>query len=323
MAPADAVPRLRLGTRGGDLALWQAAEVARFLKVRHPTLEIEQHIIRTTGDRVAGTPLAQIGGKGLFTKEIEDALASGVIDIAVHSLKDLPTRLPDGLAVMAVLERADPRDVLVASPGTTLRQLPAGTRIGTSSLRRRAQLLAIDPALRIVDVRGNLATRLLKLDRGDVDALVLAQAGLSRLGLESRIAEVLHPDIVVPAVGQGALAVEARVGDWQVASWIEELDHRPTRLATLAERAFLARLEGGCQTPIGALGTWNNGTLTLMGIVADLQGRASVRGTESATVECERDAAAVGMRLADRLLADGARAILAGVRAASASGAEA
>ena len=317
MAPRETRPVVRIGTRGGDLALWQAAEVARLLRLFHPSVIVEQQIIRTTGDRVRGIPLAQIGGKGLFTKELEDALAGGVIDIAVHSLKDLPTSLPDGLALSAVLERADPRDVLVAAPGTTLGGLPPGARVGTSSLRRRAQLLACNPCLALLDVRGNLATRLSKLDRGEFDALVLARAGLHRLGLDGRVAEVLEPDVMVPAVGQGALAVEARAADVRVVTLVQALDHRPTRLATCAERAFLARLEGGCQVPIGALGTWHDDTLTLVGIVADVEGKRSVRGAEAGVVLTESEAIGVGGRLADRLLDLGAGAVLERVRAAA------
>jgi hydroxymethylbilane synthase len=316
VAPRETLSVVRIGTRGGALALWQAAEVARILRLFYPSLIVEQQIIRTTGDRVHGLPLAQIGGKGLFTKELEEALASESIDIAVHSLKDLPTSLPDGLALGAVLKRDDPRDVLVAAPGTTLGGLPAGARVGTSSLRRRAQLLACNPRLALLDVRGNVATRLSKLDRGEFDALVLAWAGLHRLGLDDRIAEVLEPDLMVPAVGQGALAVEVRAADVRVATLVQALDHRPTRLATCAERAFLARLEGGCQVPIGALGTWQGASLTLVGIVTDVQGERSARGAEEGVVVTEGEAVGMGGRLADRLLDLGAGDILEQVRAA-------
>jgi hydroxymethylbilane synthase len=252
----------------------------------------------------------------MFTREIEDALLDGTVDIAVHSLKDMPTRLPDGLVLAAVLERADPRDALVAPPGTRLSGLPPGARIGTSSVRRRAQLLARYPHLHVLDVRGNVLTRVAKLDEGQYDALLLAHAGLLRLGLDARVAEVIEPDVIVPAVGQGALAVEARAGDSRVASLVQRLDDHPTRLATCSERVFLARLDGGCQTPIGALATWAEDVMTLVGIVADLQGTRVVRGTVQAIARTESEAAAAGVSLADRLLQQGAAEILADVRGA-------
>jgi hydroxymethylbilane synthase len=295
--------------------MWQAGEVARLIAAGHPDVMIDLRPIRTTGDRVLATPLAQIGRKGVFTGEIEDALLEGAIDIAVHSLKDLPTRLADGLALSAVLERADPRDVLVAPPGTCLGGLPPGARIGTSSVRRRAQLLAAHPQLAVLDVRGNVQTRLDKLDRGEYDALVLAYAGLLRLRLGARVAEVIDAEIVVPAAGQGALAVEARAGDARVAALVQALDHRPTRLATCAERAFLARLDGGCQAPIGALATWAGDEMSLAGVVADLRGIRTVRGNVRAVVHTEAEAVDLGVRLAERLLQQGAAGILADVRA--------
>jgi hydroxymethylbilane synthase len=310
MARPDAAATMRIGSRGSELAVWQAMAVVRGLTVHEPGIAIEHIVVQTTGDRVSGTPLATIGVKGLFTKELEEALLEGRIDIAVHSLKDMPTACPAGLAVGVALPREDPRDVLVASPGTTLDSLPPGSRVGTSSLRRRAQLLARRPDLTIVDIRGNVATRLEKLDRGECDALVLARAGLIRLGLSHRVAQVVEVDVITPAVGQGALAVESRVADLRANRLLHALDHRPTRLATLAERAFLSKLDAGCQLPVGALGTWQDGTLTLAGIVADVQGRGSVRGTEVASVESESDAAGAGTRLADRLLTDGARRFL-------------
>jgi len=261
-------PVLRIGTRGGELATWQASEVARLIVAAHPAAAVDIRVIRTTGDREASTPVAQIGGAGVFTREIETALQEGAIDIAVHSLKDLPTRLADGLALAAIPERADPRDVLVAASGSRLAHLPPGARIGTSSMRRRSQLLARHPHLSMLDIRGNVPTRLAKLDRGEFDALVLARAGLIRLGLDSRAAEIIEPDVVLPAPGQGALAVESRADDGRVMALLQAIDHAPTRLATSAERAFLARVEGGCQAPDGALGTWSNGALDLTGVVA-------------------------------------------------------
>jgi len=317
MASPDAGDTIRVGSRGSELAVWQAMEIVRGLKAHAPGMVVEHLVIQTTGDRVIGTPLATIGVKGLFTKELEDALLAGLIDIAVHSLKDLPTSCPAGLTVSVALPRADPRDVLVAAPGATVDSLPPGSRVGTSSLRRKAQLLARRPDLRLIDVRGNITTRLAKLDRGECDALVLARAGLVRLGLGDRIAQVIDVDVMTPAAGQGALAVESRAADPRVNLLLHALDHRPTRLATLAERAFLARLEGGCQVPVGALGTWQGGTLTLTGTVADVNGRGGVRGTDRSTVDDERDAASLGVRLADRLLTEGARAFLEHARAVS------
>ena len=310
MASPDAPATICIGSRGSELAMWQARAVVRVLTAHEPGLAVEHIVVQTTGDRVSGTPLAMIGVKGLFTKELEEALLAGHIDIAVHSLKDMPTVCPEGLAVGVALPREDPRDVLVAPPGTTLDSLPPGSRVGTSSLRRQAQLLARRPDLTIVDVRGNIATRLDKLDRGECDALVLARAGLIRLGLSHRVAQVIEVDVMTPAVGQGALAVESRVADLRANRLLHALDHRPTRLATLAERAFLTRLDAGCQLPVGALGTWQDGTLTLAGIVADVHGHGSVRGTDVASVEFDSDAAGAGTRLANRLLADGARRLL-------------
>jgi len=310
VAPSDTRAVVRIGTRGGDLALWQAAEVARLIRQYHPAVSVEQQIIRTTGDQVLDLPLDQIGGKGLFTREIEEALASGSVDMAVHSLKDLPTRVPEGLALSAVLERGDPRDALVAAQGTTLGGLTAGVRIGTSSLRRRAQLLAHNRRLTVLDVRGNITTRLAKLDRGDFDALVLARAGLVRLGLDARIAEIIEPDVIVPAAGQGAHAIESRAADTRLQALLEPLDHRPTRLATSAERAFLSGLDGGCQVPIGALGTWRGDTLTLTWMVSDLQGQRLVRGAEMSAVRTETEATDMGRRLAERLVESGDAAIL-------------
>ncbi|MCX6543341.1 MAG: hydroxymethylbilane synthase [Acidobacteria bacterium] len=316
MGLPDAGAPIRIGSRGSDLALKQAAEVSDHLRIHGPGIVVEHVVIQTHGDRVLDVPLARVGGKGLFTKELDDALLAGTIDLAVHSLKDVPTACPAGLTVTVVLAREDPRDVLVTASGATLETLPPGARIGTSSLRRRAQLLERRPDIRVLDARGNVTTRLAKLDRGEFDALVLARAGLVRLGLTDRIAQVIAPDVIVPAVGQGALAAQSRAADARVSRLLCLLDHRPTRLATLAERALLARLGGGCQVPIGAFGTWRDGVLALTAIVADIDGRGSVRGRERASVDCESDAADAGTRLADRLLGDGARALLDRARAA-------
>jgi len=306
---------LRLGTRGGDLALRQAAEIVRLMAAAHPHVTVDVRVIRTTGDRAATSPVGRLGGTGVFTREIEEALGQGAIDLAVHSLKDLPTRLPDGLALAAILERADPRDALVAPPGTRLADLPPRARIGTSSPRRRAQVLALRPQLLTLDIRGNVPTRLAKLDRGDYDALVLARAGLQRLGLDARVAEVFEAEVVTPAPGQGALAVEARSDDPCVTELVEALDHAPTRLATSAERALLSRLEGGCRAPVGALGTWQDGVLTLTAVAAAVDGDRVVRSSSVTGVRTEAEAAAAGAGLAERLLAQGAAEILAEIRA--------
>jgi hydroxymethylbilane synthase len=305
---------LRLGTRGGDLASWQAHEVARRIVAAHPHLAVEITVISTSGDKATAAPIAQIGGTGVFTREIEHALKDGAIDLAVHSLKDLPTRVADGLTLAAILKRADPRDALVAAPGTRLAGLAPGARVGTSSARRRAQLLARRPDLATLDVRGNVPTRLAKLDRGDYDALVLASAGLERLGLGARIAEVLEPAIVVPAPGQGALAVEARADDARITSLLQSIDDYPTRLATQAERAVLATLEGGCHAPVGALGTWAGRAMTLTAVVASIDGRRIVRECSVTTIGTESEAHGAGVRLARRLLEHGAAEILAEIR---------
>lgn len=314
MATHRPPPVLRIGTRGGALATWQASEVARLIVAAHPGTAVDIRVIRTAGDLHASTPVARIGGTGIFTREIEAALQEGAIDIAVHSLKDLPTRLGDGLALAAIPERADPRDALVATPGTRLEHLPPGARIGTSSMRRRSQLLARHPHLAMLDIRGNVPTRLAKLDRGEFDALVLARAGLLRLGLDSRAAEIIEPDVVLPAPGQGALAVEARADDGRMIALLQAIDHAPTRLATSAERALLARIEGGCQAPVGALGTWSDAVLNLTAAVASLDGRRLVRAGSRTVIRSDADAARAGADLADRMLRDGALDILEEIR---------
>lgn len=316
LASHDRKHTLRIGTRGSELALKQTSGIARLIRAHHPQIIVESQVIRTTGDGVLSAPLAEIGGKGLFTRELEDALLGGDIDLAVHSLKDLPTEMPAGLTIAAIAEREDPSDVLVAPFGTRLDTLPAGARIGTSSLRRRAQLLAACPDLAVRDVRGNLPSRLARLDRGEFEALVLARAGLARLGLLDRAAEVLGTLVMVPAVGQGALAVQSRASDGGVLDLLSLIDHRPTRLATFAERGLLARLEGGCHVPIGALGTWRGETLTLDAVVADIDGSTVVRGSDEAPVASEADARRLGVRLAEQLLRRGADSILERVRAA-------
>ena len=313
---ADAVS-LRVGTRSSRLALWQTDKVAARLHDAWPGLTVERVSFTTLGDRVTDVPLPQIGDKGLFTRDLEDALRAGAIDLAVHSLKDLPTALPAGLALGAILERGDPRDALVAAAPVTLDTLQAGARVGTSSLRRRAQLLARRPDLDVRDLRGNVPTRVDKVLAGELDAAVLALAGLTRLGLADRVAHVLDADIMLPAPGQGALAVEIRADDERMAALVAPLDHRDTRLATTAERALLAELEGGCQVPIGALAAFvSGGVMRLEGLVVDLDGRNGVRRMVEAPVSDHATAIALGAAVATGLRAAGADAILARVRRA-------
>ncbi|HEU0055316.1 MAG TPA: hydroxymethylbilane synthase [Longimicrobium sp.] len=305
---------LRIASRGSALALWQTHAVRDALLAADPSLVVEVEVIRTTGDVILDVPLAKIGDKGLFTKELDAALLDGRADLAVHSLKDVPTKIPDGLELVAVGMREDPRDVLVLPPGKTgtLMTLPAGARVGTSSLRRRSQLRALRPDLEVLDLRGNLNTRLAKLDRGEYDAIVLAAAGVLRLGWEERIAERLDSTEWLPAVGQGALGVVAREGDERVRRLLSDFHHPFTAACTAAERAFLAALEGGCQIPIGALARVDEDGLTLHGLVADVDGQAVLRDSVNGSLD---DAAALGRRLAIRLLELGAGEILSRIRA--------
>ncbi len=303
---------LTIGSRGSKLALWQAHWIRARLEALGQTCRIA--IIRTTGDKITGVSLAKVGGKGLFTKEIEDALLEGAIDLAVHSMKDLPTELPAGLCVAAVPEREDPRDALV---GCSLAAIPQGGRVGTSSLRRVAQLLAVRPDLSVEPVRGNLDTRLRKLDRGEYDAIVLAAAGLRRLGWQDRIADLLPADVMCPAVGQGALAVETRDDGGAAHEICRRLDHADTRSAVTAERAVLAALGGGCQVPIGVHARLESGTLRLAAVVASPDGRRIVRGGTSGA---PGDASLLGAELGQQLLERGARGILAEVYGAGPGG---
>jgi hydroxymethylbilane synthase len=309
----SAKPTLRIASRGSELALWQAQAVEAALRAADPEVEVDIGVVRTTGDRILDVPLAKIGDKGLFTKELDEALLRGEADLAVHSLKDVPTRLPEGLALAAVTEREDPRDVLLAREGVSaaVAELPPGARVGTSSLRRRAQLRALRPDLEVLDLRGNLNTRLAKLDAGEYDAILLAAAGVRRLGWEERISGVLEPDAWLPAVGQGALAVVARSEDRATLARVRALHHPDTADATAAERAFLSALEGGCQIPIGALATVSGDAVTLQGLVADLEGAPLLRGERSGARDAARE---VGTRLAEELLERGAGEILSRIR---------
>ncbi len=300
---------LVIGSRGSALALWQAEWVKTRLEQAVPTRRVAIQIIKTTGDAILDAPLSKIGGKGVFTKEIEEALLAGVVDLAVHSLKDLPTRLPDGLKLGCVTQREDVRDALVARDGIrSLDDLPPRAIIGTSSLRRQAQLLARRPDLQLVDLRGNVGTRLQRVEEGRYDAIILATAGLSRLGFEARIAQRISTDVMLPAVGQGALGIEIREGDATTQAAIEVLAHYRTWQACEAERAFLHGLGGGCQVPIAAHAVVDNeGRLRLRGLVARVDGTRLVQDELTGDARFAED---IGRELAERVLAQGAAELL-------------
>jgi hydroxymethylbilane synthase len=301
---------LTIGSRGSQLALWQA----RWIRARLESfgLECRLEIIHTTGDKITDVALSKVGTKGLFTKEIEEALLAGSIDVAVHSLKDMPTELPAGLTLAAIPEREDPRDALI---GGRLAGLAQRAHVGTSSLRRAAQLRAMRPDLEIENIRGNLDTRLRKLDEGNYDAIVLASAGLRRLGWDSRITECLEPDVMCPAVGQGALAVETRDDGGEAQQICGKLEHAETRIAVTAERAVLASLGGGCQVPIGAHATVDGATFRLRAIVVSPDGAQVIRKESSGRLA---EAATIGRALGDQLLAAGGAQILEAVYGAEA-----
>jgi len=301
---------LRIGARGSRLARWQADYVADALRAAHPGLTVRVDTFRTAGDRDRATPLAHLPGMGFFVKELEQALLAGEVDLAVHSLKDVPTQVPAGLAVAAAVpERADPRDCLVSPAGLTLGALPQGATVGTSSPRRRAMLLAARPDLAMTDLRGNVETRLRKLADGDCDATVLAAAGLERLGAMDARAAPLATDAVVPAAGQGALGLEHRADDAAVRALVAAVDHGPTRQAVVAERAVLERIGAGCRTPIGVLGRVDAaGRLGLDAYLLSPDGSRRLRRSVEAAAG---EAAALGQRLGEVLLADGAAGLVA------------
>ncbi len=296
-----------IGTRGSKLALWQADYVERRLREEYPGLSVIQKRVTTKGDRILDVPLAKIGGKGLFTKELEEEMLSGGIDLAVHSLKDMPAKVPEGLIIAAVTKRLDPGDALVSNRFASFEELPEGARVGTSSLRRRAQLLCARPDLRMLDLRGNVNTRLRKLDEGEYDAIVLAVAGLKRLGFGDRIRQVLPRDMVLPAVGQGALAIETRENDDEIRQMLAFLRDDDTICCAEAERSFLARVEGGCQVPVGVYATAEDDGLKVEAVIASLDGQRSFRGDVRGL---RKDAAGLGKSLAERLLAEGGGDIL-------------
>ncbi len=299
--------KLVIGTRGSQLALWQANHVKSVLESKFPDLSVELSIIKTKGDKIQDVPLAKVGGKGLFVKEIEEALLDRRIDIAVHSMKDMPAKIPEGLCIGAVPERESPVDVLISKDGAPFSKLKKGAKIGTSSLRRGAQLKHARPDVEIVPLRGNLDTRLKKLETEDLDAIVLAAAGVKRLGLEEKITEYIDESVMLPAVGQGALCIEIRENDPDAGPVIAALDDDSTHKVVAGERAFLHRLEGGCQVPIAAHGRLNGDTLELKGLVADVDGSVVFRETVSGPASA---AEKLGVKLAERLLNKGAGPIL-------------
>lgn len=303
---------IRIGTRASELALRQARLLENALLARG--IRSELVTFKTTGDKKLDQPLTEIGGKGLFTHELEVALSKNKIDCAVHSLKDLPTESPDGLEILAQLEREDPRDVLVVNRLTgaeNLDDLPPGSRVGTSSLRRRAQLMAKRPDLEVVELRGNVPTRLSKVETGRVHAAILAAAGLIRLEVERRITMFFEPPDWLPAPGQGAIAIQARADDDRMRDLLSPLDHEPTSVATRAERAFLAALDGGCQVPIGALVSEAGGRPTLYGMLADVSGRHIVRGSRTLDVSVPES---TGEELAAEIRSRGGSSLLVELR---------
>jgi hydroxymethylbilane synthase len=312
------VTRLRIGTRGSALALWQANHIADRLAQIHG-VETELIRIRTSGDRMQNAPVAQInqlmneqigsesGGKGIFIKELEDALLAGTIDLAVHSMKDVPTEIPDGLVFPAITRREDPRDCLISRTGRSLKGLPAGARVGTSSLRRQAQLRANRGDLEALDLRGNVDTRIKKLDAGEFDAIVLAVAGVNRLGATSRVTQVMNADVMLPAVGQGALGIETRAADEHTRALVETLDDSDSRACVTAERALLHELQGGCQVPLGAWAQLRGGELHIEAGVFSADGRECVRREETGNA---KEPSALGRSLGQMLIEAGADKIL-------------
>jgi len=302
---------IRIGTRGSQLALYQAYKVKSTLEGLFPGLKVELKIIKTKGDKILDVALSKIGDKGLFTKEIEVELIDGSVDIAVHSLKDLPTRLPEGLKLGAVLERGEFRDAFVSKNGLKLADLKPGHIVATSSLRRIAGLLKINDQIVIKDIRGNVNSRLQKMEDGYCDAMIMAAAGLQRLGLEEYITEVINPEVVMPAVSQGAIAIETRENDVEVDELMAKVNHKETWNAIVAERAFLARLEGGCQVPLGCYSEVEGNRLILSGFVASIDGKQYIEETISGDVE---KGAELGVEMAEKMLLRGAHEILSQIK---------
>jgi hydroxymethylbilane synthase len=301
------IRELKIGTRGSQLALYQANWVRDELLRAYPDLAVTLVKIKTTGDKIQDAPLAKIGGKGLFVKEIEEALLRDRIDLAVHSIKDVPTEFPEGLHLAAITKREDPKDVFISREKTRLKDLPKGAKIGTSSLRRQAQLLHFRNDFEMIPLRGNLDTRLKKLWSMNLDGIVLALAGIKRLGLEEKITEIIPVEISLPAIGQGALGIETRTNDEEVEKRIRFLNDSVTAIAVSGERAFLKKLEGGCQVPIAAYGQTTGAVLRLEGLVGTVDGKRLIRHRLEGPVE---KAESLGVELAEVLLSQGAREIL-------------
>jgi len=298
---------LRIATRKSPLALWQAHYVSDLLKHHHPELTIELVTMTTQGDKILDTPLAKVGGKGLFVKELETGMLEGRADIAVHSMKDVPVEFPSGLHLAVICEREDPRDAFVSNNFKTLEELPQGARLGTSSLRRQSQISALRPDLNIIDLRGNVNTRLKKLDDGEYDAIILAAAGLKRLEFDDRITQFIGTDICLPAIGQGAVGIECRTDDARVLNLIAPLNDNKTQIRVLAERAMNARLQGGCQVPIAGYAEYERGIVLLRGLVGQVNGEQIIRGEIAGPPE---NAEELGNVLAEDLLSRGADKIL-------------
>ena len=299
---------IRIATRKSQLALWQAEYVKQQLLVAHPTLSVELVPMSTQGDRILDAPLAKVGGKGLFIKELEIAMQEGRADIAVHSMKDVPVEFPPNFSIHAICEREDPRDAFVSHKYSTLNELPEGAVVGTSSLRRQCQVKAIRPDLLIKDLRGNINTRLAKLDDGQYDAIILASAGLLRLDMAARIRSYIEPEASLPAVGQGAVGIECRDDDHELITLLQALNHSETAIRVSAERAMNAKLQGGCQVPIGSYATLDGGSVYLRGLVGNPDGQGIITAELTGATE---DAAAIGEKVAEALLAQGADKILA------------
>jgi hydroxymethylbilane synthase len=298
---------LRIGSRGSRLALLQAELIRSLIKAKFPGIKIELNIIRTTGDKILDSPLSKIGGKGVFVKEIEDALIRNEIDIAVHSLKDLPISLPKGLTIGAVAERHDPRDALVSNSYIKFYELPKGARVGTSSLRRRAQLLHLRPDLQILPIRGNVDTRLRKVRSEGLDAAVLALAGLERMGFEDEITEIFPVDVLLPAPGQGILAVECRESDGEINEILSRINHEDSSISAYSERAFLSGLGGGCQVPVGCYARIKEDMINIVGLIASPDGGRIIKEEIQGSLEIHES---LGKELALRILDKGGREIL-------------
>ena len=306
---------LRIGTRGSALALWQAHHVEALIGSQPGAPAVELVRIKTEGDVRTDVPLWQIGGRAFFTKEIDKALLGNEIDIAVHSLKDLSTVLDPGIELAAALEREDPRDAVLSRSGARLMDLPKGARVGTSSLRRRAFIARLRPDIELLELRGNVPTRIERMKNGDYDAIILAAAGLRRLELDHHISELLPVDEFPPAVSQGAIGVCMRTGDSDAEQWLKKLDNRASRLATTAERALLRRLEGGCQVPLGAIGSLDGETLRLQAVVCSLDGKKNIQAKSQLGASLE-NATTLGRAVADDLLSRGAASLMANERTA-------